>query len=421
MKKIAIIIGSILLLLVALTCTIYLVRKNKIEKQYVSKESTSVLSIAVDDLLLDNISSLFSKGDQSKGSESKETWIKKIIWDAGITIPARIFLFNTTVQKNQFYGILAIRNYDDCFSFFANHFPKGIKFINKEKGVVSVTIGKHIQVLFDRNNMVYKIALDHNSEFEELQSLLEHTDKWTKIGDFKEFEQALSNKHISYVQKDKTLKIEASIAKHKTEIDGEWLLSENIDQELQIRAMDTTKQTLTFWSLLHLNDMPVLAHLMNKYTGLNQDQLANSFSNYFDLQIKSDHTIQKDTAIAYDYDEDFNAIETKKIKEVRVPLIFQAWKYNKSLEESLPNNMLYQFRKMKAGHYLLNTTSDKVISQAESKPTLYPFYCFINFKTWPEEWTFSIFKRLKDNQVQATLMTTLKEQKKLSIKGQITY
>jgi GR25 family glycosyltransferase involved in LPS biosynthesis len=421
MKRIAIIICSLLFLICVLGWTVYMVRKNKIEKQYVSKESTSVLSIAVDDLLLDNISSLLSKGDQSPDVKSKEIWIKSLILDAGISIPARIFLFNTADQKNKFYGILAIKNYEDCFSFFANHYPKGIKFINKEKGIVSVMIGKHIQILFDRNRFIYKIAFDNSSETADLESLLHHTDTWTQIGDLKGFEHVLSKKHINYVQKDKSLKIEASIGKNKTEIDGEWLLSQNIDQELQIRAMDTTNQTLTFWSLVHLKDIPILTHLMNKYTGLNEAQLAQNYSNYFDLQIKADPTTQRDTSITYEYDEDFNAVEAKKIQELRVPHIIQAWKYNKSLEESLPNNMFYQFHKMKAGQYLLQTTSDNFINQIESKPTSYPFYCFIDFKTWPEEWTLSLFKNLKDNKVQATIMTTLQDQKKLSIKGQINY
>ena len=76
---------------------------------------------------------------------------------------------------------------------------------------------------------------------------------------------------------------------------------------------------------------------------------------------------------------------------------------------------------MKAGQYLLQTTSDNFINQIESKPTSYPFYCFSDFETWPEEWTLSLFKNLKDNKVQATIMTTLQDQKKLSIKGQINY
>ncbi|UZJ64161.1 hypothetical protein OKW96_17510 [Sphingobacterium sp. KU25419] len=102
MKRIAIIICSLLFLICVLGWTVYMVRKNKIEKQYVSKESTSVLSIAVDDLLLDNISSLLSKGDQSPDVKSKEIWIKSLILDAGISIPARIFCSTLLIRKINF-------------------------------------------------------------------------------------------------------------------------------------------------------------------------------------------------------------------------------------------------------------------------------------------------------------------------------
>ncbi len=55
MKKTAIILGAFLLLTIGVMVTIYTVRKSKIEEQYVSESSTSVLSFAIDDLLLDNI------------------------------------------------------------------------------------------------------------------------------------------------------------------------------------------------------------------------------------------------------------------------------------------------------------------------------------------------------------------------------
>ncbi|KKX47362.1 hypothetical protein L950_0226845 [Sphingobacterium sp. IITKGP-BTPF85] len=55
----------------------YTVRKNRIEKQYVSQSSTGILSIAVDDLLLDNVSQLLSFDTRSTGIEGGEDLIKK--------------------------------------------------------------------------------------------------------------------------------------------------------------------------------------------------------------------------------------------------------------------------------------------------------------------------------------------------------
>lgn len=421
MKRIAIIIFSLLLLFLTLIWVTYTIRKNRIEKQYVSQASTGILSIAVDDLILDNVSQFLSFDTDATGVEGGEDWIKKIVWNAGISIPARVILFNTAPQKSQFYGILAVSNYDDCFSFFANHYPKAISFVDKTQGTVRVDINKYIKVLFDRNYLVYTIGLDHKSDFNELQSLLSKRDSWVKIGSFKGFEHALSKKHIGYVLKDNSLMLEATVKKNRTDLSGKWHLSENIDQNLEVRSMDTTDQIVTLWSLLPLNDVPVLSHLMSKYTGLDPEQLKKNYANYLDLQIKADSIIQRDTSIAYAYDDDFNAVEEIKIQENAVPYIVNTWKYNASLATALPSKMFYQFHKTHVDAYLFNTTSERPPAQIQNERTQNPFYCFINFEEWPAKWSIYPFSKLKDKKVKAKVTTTLLDKKTLAIKGEITY
>lgn len=421
MKRITIIICSLLLLLLTVIWVTYTIRKNRIEKQYVSKTSTGILSIAVDDLLLDNISQLFSFDTTSTGIEGGDGLIKKIIWNAGISIPARVFLFSTDTQKSQFYGILAVSNYDDCFSFFANQYPKAINFVDKKQGLVSVAIDKHIKVLFDRTHLIYTLGLDNNTDFTELQSLLNSRDSWVQIGSFKGFEHALTKKHIVYALKDKSLMVEATVKKHKTDISGQWMLSESIEQNLQVRKIDTTNQIVTLWSLLPLNDIPVLSHVMSKYTGLDQEQLKKNYTNYLDLQIKTDSVIQKDTSIAYAYDDDFNAIEEIKVQEITVPHITHTWKYNAPLEASLPSKMFYQFHKTHIDTYLFNTTSELSPDRIQNERTQNPFYCFIDFAVWPAKWSIYPFNKLKEKNVKAKVITTLLDKKTLAIKGEITY
>jgi hypothetical protein len=399
----------------------YTVRKNRIEKQYISQSSTGILSIAIDDLLLDNVSQLLNFDTRSTRIKGGEHWIKKIVWNSGISIPARLFLFSTDTQKNKFCGILDISNYDDCFSFFANQYPKAINFVDKKQGIVSVSVNKHIKVLFDRNHLVYSLGLDHDSDFNELHSLLKNQDAWVEIGSFKGFEHAMTKKHIRYVLKDKSLMAEATVKKHKTEITGQWMLSESIAQNFQVRKIDTANQIVTLWSLLSLNDLPILSYMMSKYTGLNQEQLKKNYANYLDLQIKTDSVIQKDTSIAYAYDDDFNTIEEIKVTEIAVPYIIHTWKYNEPLAASLPGKMFYQFHKAHIDSYLLNTTSELAPDRIQNQKTQHPFYCFIDFKAWPEKWAIYPFNKLKESKVRVIMTTTLLDKNQLAIKGEITY
>ncbi|MCA5004187.1 hypothetical protein [Sphingobacterium bovistauri] len=419
MKRFAIIIAVLMVTTLVLTWTLYTLRKNDIKDQYVSSSSTRILSIAVDDLLLDNISNLYPwRDDKSKGKKQRDSWLKKLIFDAGIKIPARIYSFSTDAHQNQFFGILAVKNYDDCFSFFATEYPDGINFIDKEKGIVNVVVNKHINVLFNYSHIIYNIALGDNLDLENLQSMLLQPDTWTQISALNGFENTLSTKHITYMQKDGRLTLEGTVSSDKTEINGKWLLSQNLDDNLLVREMDSLEQTLTFWNLIPLNEIPLLSKLMNKFTGLAPEQLN---SNYFDLQIYRDPTSQQDSSISYVYDDDFNATEETKILEVAVPSIVHTWSYDEILEKSLPNKMFYRFNKKRIGPYLLNTTLETFPHQATRKATKHPLYLSVNFETWPEMWSIPILDRLKAKKVKATVSTTLHNKNEIHLNGQISY
>lgn len=421
MKRIAIIIIASLLLIFTTLWTIYTVRQNRIQEQYISNSTTSILSIAVDDLILDNMSSLFSWSAKSSDSTEKKTSIKKIIFNAGISIPARIYLFSVAEKKDQFYGILSIKDYDNCFSYFAEHYPEGLNFVNKEKGIVSVGINKYVKVLFDRKHLIYTVGAEQSNNFQYLQTLLGSPEQWKQIGSFAGFEHAITKKHISYVHKDKSLILEAMVAKNHTQIDGKWKLSQNLAEEFEVSSRDTTNQTALFWSLLPLRETPILSALMRKYTGLNDQMLDSSYGNYFDLQIKADYTIQRDTSISYVYDDNFNSIEEKQVKELSVPSITHIWKYNPALAVALPEKMFYQFHKKQIKNYLVNTTVSTFPEQVQSKKTPYPFYCFIDFGTWPDTWMELPVGKLKERKVKVTLKTIPESKSLLSLKGHISY
>lgn len=419
MKRFARIVGVLLLLIISAIWAIYTIRKHKIDKQYVSSAGTSVLSIAVDDLLLEHISSLLPKRRKLSDTVERNSWMKQIVFNAGIDVPARIHVFTMPAKEAQFYGILALRNYDDCFSFFANHFPEDINFIDKERSLVSVTVDKYVKVLFDRSHIVYKFSLPHESDFMDLQSILSSPEGWSQIGSLKEFKHAGSSKHISYALKDGSLKLEATVKKYNTEIHGEWLLSQDLGKEFRIRDMDTTKQVLAFWNVLPLSEVAPLGAMMHKFMGL-EPELVNS-ADYFDLQIKDDTVMQQDTSIVYAYDDDFNAIEESQVNEAVVPSITHSWGYNEGLAEELPTTLFYKFRKKRVGEYLLNTTLDSLPDHVSSKQTRQPLYLYIDFERWPVGWEMPIFRILKDEKVKASIATTQKNSGSLLIKGEITY
>src|SRR5690606_19281066 len=116
MKRTLWIIAMVLVIAAGTIVALYLFRKNKALKQYIHPQSHAVVSIAVDDLLLDNISSVFTQRTDSTPSASGfltfENWT-----NAGIYIPAHIHFFSLKDHPLTFYTIQKITSPEKWSSF----------------------------------------------------------------------------------------------------------------------------------------------------------------------------------------------------------------------------------------------------------------------------------------------------------------
>ncbi len=419
MRKLAIIVGIFLMLFFAAVWTFFTVRQYKIDQQYVSNLSTSILSMAIDDLLLDNLWYFSAGTNDSGGTENRNNHIKNLIFDAGIAIPARIFLFSTPQDTQTLFGILKINNFDKCFSFFAKNYPSKIKFIDRQKSIVSVNLNNGFRMIFNNEYLIYQIGLDENADFSKLQTLLKQRDSWSQIGNLEGFKDLLSDEHLSYQQKNDRLQIQATVKKNHITLNGVWRLNEDLDEKFLVRDMDTLKQTVTFWSVLPLQEAPILARVIQKYTGLDAQQLGTSYQNYVDLQVNNDSVAQIDSSIIYAYDDEFNPIEEVQVQQQQVPSILHAWKSDSTLQVALPDKMFYSFHKKDMGEYFISTTLDSFPPQTSSKQTPYAVYCYVDFKTWPEQWTIPLLRIFKEQNMQTRFVAQRQDRRTLLIEGDI--
>src|SRR5690606_15547392 len=107
MKRTLWIIAMVLVIAAGTIVALYLFRKNKALKQHIHPQSQAVVSIAVDDLLLDNMSSVFTQRTDSTPSASRSLALEN--WtNAGIYIPAQIHFFSLKDHPLTFYTIQKI-------------------------------------------------------------------------------------------------------------------------------------------------------------------------------------------------------------------------------------------------------------------------------------------------------------------------
>lgn len=422
MKKIALLLGTLLFLSIAILFTTYKVRKNDSGNQYVSEQSATVLTISIDDLILNNLSHFITfKSTSSSDSLGKSDLKRNFLWSSGIPIPSQAFLFSLPEKEDILYGITAVKKFDKCFSFFADNFPETIEFLDKENEIVRVIINEYLQLVFNRSHLVYAISLNSESDIESLRNILEQPKSWTKIKALSDFNGSLSNEHLTYIRKDQVLTLSAQVSSNKIEVHGHWKLSRTWNEDLKVRTLDSSNQTLRFWSLLDLEETPAILSLLTKFTGISSHDIHEAQLDYVDIQVTKNLIAQKESAITYTYDSDFNEIEQKIYTDKWVPEINVSLIANPSLMQTLPTTLFYQFHTYRVAPYLISTTQVKEVATIRSKKTTTPLYFNVNFSNWPEPWESSFTNYLKANKVHAEIKTSKVTETELEITAEVLY
>ena len=418
MKKFLLILFGSIVTLVLIVVAGYFIRKQQASKQFVSAQSTAILSIAVDELILDNLGTLLKPSDKAVvGKEPSSSKAKNFFFNSGLAIPARIFLFSVPQHGDQLFGILPVSNYEKCLAYFMEEHPDGLELLDKSSGTVSVKLSKHMRCLFNKEYLVYGISQLAELEVTQLSELISKSDSLVPVNTLKNSNPEILKAHIAYSRIDQSLNLSAQINNQKIKLDGDWQLATTMPKQTAIRKLDTTGNVLSFWSSLPLSEIPALGQFLGKYSALSKDSLAASYGGYVDLEVKAGKLMQTDTILTYDYDDNFNPIEQKEIREVEVPHIVHVWSNSKGIGQYLPDNMFYHFNKKEENGYVLNSTTDLAAVSLTQLSASYPLFLQVDFTHWPDQWTLGPIDKLKQRQLKLSLQAEYKGGKRIQLKG----
>lgn len=392
----------------------YLVRKYQANKQFVSTQSTAILSVAVDDLLLDNVSSLLKKKKSgASDTTSKRNWLKDILWDSGLKIPSRLFFFSLPQEQDNLFAILSVSNYETCLSFFVSHYPRQIELLDKEKGVMAVKLHKYCHILFNKEFLILGVSTAEPALKQSLAALLNKPQSWQTAA-AKAAETGFAfDKHITLNRLDKTLDIGIDIRKNKATIAGNWLLEKNQSPKSTVRQLRPNTDVLTFWSTLPFKETPLLARISALVLG---DETASMQADYIDIQVSPQSTTQQDTIISYGYDDNFNSVETSEIRTLTVPTVSYTWRSTAKNNVQVPSKFFYNFYRTEVDNYEINSTSQDS-EQQQFISTESPIFLAVDFGRWPKSWSIGVFETWKASRLKVHLDSRLKEGRTLTING----
>lgn len=420
MKRTIWIFVVVLVITAGTIIALYLSRKNQALDQYVHPNSQAVVSIAVDDLLLDNMSQFFKRRTDSivpaSGLLDMESW-----WRSGIHIPAQIHFFTLKDNPLTFFTIQKIAKPEKWDAFLKEHCIDSVQVMEDAGQRLSFAhLASNTDVLYDDQYLLLRLTATKQEEDNVMQAIWEAMNNWVYVSDFDFLPAENSKAHIAYRHTDGTFQLFADVSDGHVALSGDWHLTTDAPVISKIRKQETNNTFISLWSTLSPTETPFITRSLSIFSDVESDMWVNHSYDYVDLFISSDITTQQDTIITYDYDADFNSVEKKEIQEIHVPVIENVWKGDTQLAAALPEKLLYRFYKdVQDSLIILSTKKDPEFTPVFVSAAS-PFHLTVDFRNLPSSWN-NMLHPLQEQAFQIAVETSIIEKKTLGITGSIRY
>lgn len=419
MKKAIAVVLSILAATGVAAMVFYYIRAYRAEQQYVHRNSAAILALAVDDLLIDNLGSVVSaRSDKKSGKDSTTTVFLQHILQAGLDIPARIYFYSLAEDPSTFYTLQKINDRAKWRNFLRKY-TLGME-APQEGAKTQLT--KNIALLKSGDRLLFRLSLKDSLSSSFSAEALQQDDNWLQIRQLNAMKKLPKLDHLSYWTLDKTISLQAHIHQEKTVVQGTWQTEKILPKGIQeARAIRQDDVALLFYSQLPISSTPYIAEVLSKFSDVVAEDLANEQPRYMDLLIRQQTVFQQDTIITYDYDENFNSVETHAIQHVEVPLIESVWQGDGAFAQQLPNKMFYNFNKHVVGRHILLSTGTNSLKDLKFEKKNALLTLMMDFNHWPNAWLIEPLKTLQQKGLKLSLKGTSKGERIMQIDGELRY
>lgn len=422
MKKVAVFLVVFTTVVVGLVLGVLKWREARALDQYIYPDSQKVLALGVDQLFIDNLSDFISfDSKESKDTLSTNKLVSDFIFKGGVQIPSNLYLFALKESCDSFFGILKVKDFDKCFSYFADKQVKDISFMDKEKSLVYVEVNKYLQIAFNKDHLIYEIKANPIKDNKDIVGLITQSDSWTKVKSNKALDLQMGDNHILFWQKDKQLLFKGHYKKDKLFLKGTYNLLSSYKAKVSspLKGQDPDKGAF-FYSTLDLGQLPLVQNTLQKLQVIQPIDAHRVTSVVFTIDKQT--VLQEQTQVVYDYDADFNPIELEKVTPMQVPLISLSLSFDNSQGDTLlpfkdKVAYFYDFYGHNQGSSILYSTLKQ--NTTVEYPSLqefkdYPLYLWVDTQKLPLDLQRYLKQVLGQKSLQLELKTALESEKTLS-------
>lgn len=351
---IAVVIGIALFFVV-----FQIIRKNTAKKQWVSGQSTSILKISVDDLMVDIVSNAIGNSTYYSNRESSSSMFESD-WSAALYVPSSMYLFSIDERCETLYSYQKVKDDNVLMEAISNSLDLDSSAYerNGNQWSGSSKDGK-IHFIGDGNHIL--IQLNYSSS----ENVVQLKEMWK--------DRAEIMKPVATLDAINSLDLKGDIVYANVATKDTYVLDfENGMIHAKAKIYSELVQANDHNKVLKMNPDAVLSafinadisSIRNKYSSfvdsypVIKNILNHCSAGYADILWKKEDVIQRDTIISYDYDDNFDMVEKEIEQEVEVPNWEIAIKGGTDLYVSLPDKMFYSFEKKIDNGYVILSTSD---------------------------------------------------------------
>jgi len=366
-KKILLVLVG-LIAIVAIGLAVYLqVRKYNAKHELIHAKSTAVIKVSIDDIIFDVLKNELVNTDFFKKKTPSDTSKKKQDLDIGLVVPAFMYFFCTEENYTDLYTYQRLDDQDKFIGLLLDQLGLDSTAVQREQDYWSISAkSEKLNIIGNSTNVLIGISTTSYGKMDALKQMwdgrADNMQKVESVGLLQADDNSANIVLINLLNKDSfaltfengLIKSTAKIYSHTVQANTSNLVRKMADDDILSAYLNLDIGPLLSKYSIFLNNNAAL-----------KDVLSNSFAGYADIQWKKAEVIQQDTVITYDYDENFEQVEKKELREESVPLLVATFKGTSALHDFFPDKMFYKVSKSEQNGYVVLSTSAEMIQPIE--------------------------------------------------------
>lgn len=363
----------------------YIMRQQQSYKSVVHKKSKALLTISLDDILLNQF---FNKWQTApKRGEDFANKLSKLR-DNGIDIKANVFLFSLEDSARNFYAFFDLKDEKQFLTFL----KEGLEVDSIERNAaprVNYAYQDTNKIAFVWKGKTVLVGLGFNldKKKDEMIQLIQSDTERVSIERFINHPRELTRKSLRYSDISSKNFIEFELKGSRIEIAGE-LQSDtwNFPQEYLVRELVNEDYISKGWvNFPNERLKKALRDMLIDFPVSADSIMAHANGNYVDIEVLKNQVVQIDTIINFAVNDDFETVEEKTAYESKVPNVRFGIRGDDDLPKFLPNKLFYQWFQKNDGQFNILSTASTI----DKLPTKYTktnslSHIAIHLADWPD-------------------------------------